>query len=454
MPGTLNTSPLTRRRFLQSSLAVGTALGAGSLLESCNTSSSGGSTGGTTTITIMGNSGEITKQYLDDFQKLHTDIKVHYLEYNGVGLSSMLAAGNPPEIVRAEGASVMPNIIARGLATNLDPYFAKSSVLSVSNLEPVNNVYRWNGKEQGVGPLYGMAKDWSPDVMMWYNKKLFDQAGVPYPDETNPMTYDDLLALGKKLTVRENGKIKVYGLSAEWGFVNQGHLVQMVAQQGGSLYNSDLTAVDFTTPQARKAVKWYVDWAQAHIGPSPLDPDPAGWDGPTFLADRIAISMYGYWFGGQIASGSSNLQAGVGFLPAPLMGENRISACLTGTGLWIPAASKHKDAAWTFMEYFMGQKPATDRASSGWGVPSLKSLQGKMPQEKPYQKQAYDALQRELPYLKVLTFSPYISNDAFTTALSKAIEPVMHGTISFDQGIQQLNDSVNLLLQQGKEQIG
>ena len=345
----------------------------------------------------------------------------------------------------------MPQWAARGLAQDLTTYFDKSSVLKVADLQPVNDIYRWDGKVQGQGPRYGMAKDWSLDGMMWYNKKLFDQAGVPIPSPTQLLTYDEILAMSKKLTVRKNGKIQVYGLDASYGGSMQGFLLQMIEQQGGQLFSNDLTQVDFSTPEARKALQWYVDWAQAHVGPSPLDPDATGGYG-LFTADRVAMLAFGYWYGGDIAAQPKTFSDHVALMPAPQMGSTRISSCMSGVGAWIPAASKNKDAAWKVMEYFMGGQPGIDRAKSGWGIPALKSLVPDMPQSQPFQQEAFHTLQNEMQYQKTLGFSPYISDDGFTTALARAIEPTMRGQTSLDQCIKQLNQSINQLLQQGKQQ--
>ncbi len=442
--------PMNRRRFLETlAVIAGTSSSAGAVLSACNTNSGVTGANNKTTLTVMYNVNEFSQQYINEFQKKHPDIKIRFVNDDPTRLSAMLAAGQPPDFIRTQGAPVLPNLAARKLVADLTPYFSASSVLKTDNMLPVNDVYRWDGQSQGQGSRYGMAKDWSQDVMMWYNKKLFDQAGVPYPSETQPLTYDELLDLGKRLTIRKNGKIQVYGCDASWGFVPQGHIIQMIAQQGGSLFNTDYTKVDFTTPEARKAVKWYVDWAQAHVGVSPLDPDPSS----LFQANRLAITMYGYWYNGMIASDTQGLKDHVGFLPAPVMGPNRISSCMAGTGAWIPAVSKNKDAAWKLMEYFMTDTPSHDRAKSGWGIPSLKSLLPEMSRTIPYQKQAYQVQQAELPYLKVLKFSPYISDDAFTAAFDPVVESMMRNQLSFDSGIQKLNDTINQRLQQGKAQI-
>lgn len=454
MTDTIQPTPISRRRFIkQSTIALGAVAGAQTLLAACGGSSTS-STTNPTKLTVMYNKGEFTPAYIKEFEKLNPTIKITYLEYDQTRLSAMLAAGAPPDFVRTQGAPEMPNLIARGLVLDITPYLQNSKVIDIHNLQPVNDVYRWNGSVQGQGNYYGLAKDWSQDAMMWYNKKLFDDAKVPYLSETEPVTYTELLNIAKKLTVRANGKIKVYGLDAEWGFIQQGHIIQMLAQEEKSLFNSDFSAADFTTPEVQKIFQWYVDWAQAHVGPSPLDPDPDGWSGPPFQANRLAIAMYGYWFGGVVSSDTNGLGDHVGFAPAPLWGQRRLSACMSGTGAWIPKKSKHPYAAWKVMEYFMAGTPGHDRAKSGWGIPSLKSLQSEMPQDKPYQAQALQEVQHELPYLEVLHFSPYASYNAVEAAITKNIEPVMRGQSTLAKACQQLTDEVNNLLKQGKEQVG
>ena len=366
----------------------------------------------------------------------------------------MLAAGTPPDFVRVVGAPNMPNLMSRGIAADLTSYFDKSKVVNSSQLVATNNVYRWDGKSQGQGPRYGMIHDWSQDSMFWYNKKLFDRAGVAYPSATEPMNYDELLTIAKKLTVRQGGKIQIYGLDAEWGFVTQGQIMQMLAQEGKSLFNSDYTQADFTTPEARKILQWYVDWAQAHAGPSPLDPDPGGWSWPPFQANRLAMAMYGYWFGGVIDTDTQGLTDHVGFAPAPVWGSQRISCCRTATGAWIPQASKKKDAAFKLMEFFEGGPPAQTYTKQGHGIPALQSMISLLPQQFPYQQQSYQAVQNELKYLGELHFSPYISDDAMEAAIQKYIVPAMQGQVTVDRAAAQLTSAVNLLLQQGKAQVG
>lgn len=444
---------LNRRQFLQAAaVTTGTLAGAGSLLAACG-SSSGGSSGGPVTLTVMYNKAELLPDQVALFEKLNPTIKIKQLEYDDTVLSSMLAAGNPPDFVRSQGAPAMPNTAARGLATDLTSYFASSKVIQESDLLPINDVYRWDGHSVGQGARYGMVKDWSQDAMFWYNKKLFDAAKLPYPSSTQPMSYDDWLELGKKLTVRENGKIKVYGLDPIFGFTTQAHLLQMLEQRGQQLWSADFSQVNLTSSDALAALQWYVDWAQAHVGPSPLDPETNGAD-VLFAADREAISGWGYWFGGALYQKYNNtLPDFIGFAPAPQFGPNLVNACFAGTGAWISEKSQHKDEAWKLLEFFLAGQPAQDRARSGNGLPALKSLLPDMPQGLPAQKAAYEVEQAALPNAKVLHFSPYISDAAFEASFTQYIVPVMKGQADLKSAAQKLQDAINQLAQQGKQQL-
>lgn len=445
---------LNRRQLLTgSALLTGGALTA-PLLSGCDAGSSGKSGDGkTVTITVMYKNNEFTKEHIADFESKNPGMKLNFVEHDTVRLNAMLASGNPPDFVR--GAAVgSANFNARRLATNLDPYLEKSSVLRKDDLFAVNDSFRWDGKRIGQGPYYGVCKDWSQDATLWFNKELFDKAGIPALSTTEPVTYDNLLAIATKLTVKQGGKTQVYGLGVEWAWNLYAPIATMIMQQGADLYTADLTRTEFTTAAAKRAVKWYVDLAKAGAAPSSLDPLPDGADLATFLAKRMAITQDGFWYGGNFVKESDTLKANVRMAPAPVMGDQRVSPCYAGQGAWIPEKAKYKDEAWKVMEYFMAGPPAQERARSGWGLPALKSLLPLVPQDLPYQKEAYATTQKELTYAKPLPDSPYVTVDSWNTVLDKAIQRAVKNEITVDAACQQVANEINKLLAQGKDQIG
>jgi ABC-type glycerol-3-phosphate transport system substrate-binding protein len=445
------TGSLDRRRFLTYS---GAALGAAAL-SGCATSvddgSGSGGGSGKTTLTVMSKENDLPKEMIKAAEKA-LGVKVTYLEYDSTKLNAMLASKTPPDVVRGLGATETPYFAARGLMENLDPYFAKSTALKVSDLDAVNDVWRYDGKKQGAGPRYGMAKDYSQDSMFWYRTDMFEAAKLDLPSETEPISYDEWLDLGKRLTKRRLGKVKVYGLNATaLGYFSQ--LMGATASAGGSLFAEDLTSVDFSSPEALKALKWYLDYTKADIGPSVSNPNPDGWDWPTYQAGRMAMACDGYWFGGAIG-GDPKIAEVSRFAPAPQLGSARVSPCYGGTGYWIPKTAKNKDAAWKFFEWFFGGQPAQDRAAGGWGIPTLKSLRSKMPQEKSYQKQAFKVQEQELSHLSILTFTPYAQLAALDGVITKVLPGAVKAGTSVGKVADELNKQMNEQIAKGKEALG
>jgi multiple sugar transport system substrate-binding protein len=412
---------------------------------------SGGTTGGVTTVDVMTGAQDFTEEMIAEFEAANPDIKINLIVFDAARLNTMLASGDPPDT--ANGAAVgSANINARGLATDLTPYLEASTVLKESDLAPVNDGFRWDGTQSGQGPLYGIVKDWSQDNTLWYNTALFDQAGVPYLSETEAVTYDELLEIAKQLTVKEGDTTTVYGLGLEWAWSLYGPMAAMIVQQGGRVYNDDLSVIDLTSPEAQRAFAWYVAFAEAGVGPTSLNPLPDGSDFSTFAAGRMAITQDGYWFGGNFA-GEDGLKT-VRMAPAPVMGDTRASPTYGGQGWWIPEQADNKDAAWKVMEYYMAGPPAEARASSGWGMPGLETLMSKLPKELPYQEVAYNVAQNELQYAVPLPDSPYIATDVLNATLDKYLQAAIKKEMTVEEACAAATAEINEVLAQGKDQIG
>jgi ABC-type glycerol-3-phosphate transport system substrate-binding protein len=449
-----SSTSLDRRRFL--AVSAGAALGASALsacAASVNDSGSGGGGGSAskTTLTVMSHDNEMDPKTIQAAEKA-LGVKIRFIASDDTKLNAMLAAKNPPDVVRGMGATDTSYFAARGLMEDLDPYFAKSSALQVSDLDPVNDVWRYDGHQQGAGPRYGMAKDYSQDQMFWYRTDLFDAAKLDHPSATEPLSYDEWLDLGRRLVKRRLGKVKVYGLNAS-GLGSFSQLMGMTASAGGSLFAEDLASVDFSSPEALKALKWLLEYTKADIGPNVVNPNPDGWDGPTYQANRMAMACDGYWFGGLIG-GDPKLAAVSRFAPAPQLGSHRISPCFSATGYWIPKGAKNKEAAWKFFEWYFGGQPAKDRAGSGWGIPTLKSLRSQMPQGNDFQKQAFEVQQQELGYFKALTFTPYVQLTGLDATLNQVLPQMVKSGASAGKVADKLNSLMNDKISKGKQVLG
>ena len=441
---------VSRRRFL--SLSAGGAVVGAAALSGCAMRVSSAVGGSGETVTVMAKADDISPELIKQAQK-DIGVKINTVLYSTSKLIAMMTNGNPPDLVRGVGAVDAPYYAARGVMEDLDPYFAKSSVLRPADLDPVNDLWRYDGRTQGKGPRYGMAKDFSQDSMFWYNTALFDQADVDYPPELDPVTYEEWLDKAKRLTRRKNGQTTVFGGSYN-GVLTPNLLASLTVAAGGNLFTDDYSRVDFTTPEARKALGWYIDYCRTKVGPSIIQPDPNAWDGPTFQANRLAMSNSGYWLGGLI-NADKKLAPLSRLAPAPYFeGGRRVSPCQAGTGFWIPSTSHHKDAAWRVFEWFFGEAPAKARASGGWGIPTLKSLRPLMPAQEDYQKRVLTVQEAELKHYSVIAFTPYATADSLLALFNQIAPAAMNGAISVDTLAGRLNSAMNAQLKRGKEQVG
>ncbi|WP_327137694.1 extracellular solute-binding protein [Streptomyces sp. NBC_01340] len=443
-------APLSRRQFLTLS-AAGAASGTAAL-SGCALQVSSGVSGPGETVTLMVKPDDISPELIRQAQK-DIGIKIVTVRYDLTKLIGMMTNGNPPDLVRGVGAVDAPYFAARDVAEELDPYFATSGILRLDDLDPVNDLWRYDGRTQGRGPRYGMAKDFSQDSMYWYNTTLFDKAGVDYPPEAEPVTYEEWLDSAERLTRRSNGQTIVFGGSYN-GVLTPNLLASLTASAGGSLFSDDFSRVDFTTPEARKALSWYIDYVRARVGPSIIQPDPNAWDGPTYQANRLAMSNSGYWLGGLI-NADKKLAPVSRLAPAPIFeGGRRISPCQAGTGLWMPRKAQNKDAAWRVFEWFFGEAPARARASSGWGIPTLKSLRSLMPAQEEYQRRVLKVQNAELKHFSAIAFTPYATADSLYTLFNQIAPAAMRGHMSVDTLAGRLNSAMNEQLKRGKEQVG
>jgi multiple sugar transport system substrate-binding protein len=441
---------VSRRRFL--SLSAGGAVAGAAALSGCAMRVSSAVGGSGETVTVMAKADDISPELIKQAQK-DLGVKINTVLYSTSKLIAMMTNGNPPDLVRGVGAVDAPYYAARGVMEDLDPYFAKSSVLRPADLDPVNDLWRYDGRTQGKGPRYGMAKDFSQDSMFWYNTALFDQADVDYPPELDPVTYEEWLDKAKRLTRRKNGQTTVFGGSYN-GVLTPSLLASLTVAAGGNLFTDDYSRVDFTTPEARKALGWYIDYCRTKVGPSIIQPDPNTWDGPTFQANRLAMSNSGYWLGGLI-NADKKLAPLSRLAPAPYFeGGRRVSPCQAGTGFWIPSRSHHKDAAWRVFEWFFGEAPAKARASGGWGIPTLKSLRQLMPAQENYQKRVLTVQEAELRHYSVIAFTPYATADSLLALFNQIAPAAMNGGMSVDTLAGRLHSAMNDQLKRGKEQVG
>jgi multiple sugar transport system substrate-binding protein len=153
-----------------------------------------------------------------------------------------------------------------------------------------------------------------------------------------------------------------------------------------------------------------------------------------------------------IATAPDKVQADSYLLPAPRWGSKRVSPCLAGIGFFVPRHAKNKEAAWRFLEYYLGGKSAIDRAKIGWGIPTLKSIQKYLPDSKPFQVEARQAQKAEQRYFEVMPTTPY-SNDELDQYLLNAMQRGISGNKTAKWMAGNATSAINASIQRGKKKV-
>ena len=146
---------------------------------------------------------------IESFQKTHPNIKIEVTEIPEADyvtkIDTALAAGNPPDI----GFIYEMRWLKAGKFLPIDNMIATKGIkLDEYNQGIIKNSCTLDGKLYCLGSYLGA-------VMLFYNKDMFDAAGLPYPSATVPMTIDEYAAVAAQLTKPNDDLAKrVYGGSA------------------------------------------------------------------------------------------------------------------------------------------------------------------------------------------------------------------------------------------------
>ena len=308
---------------------------------SCNSNS-----GETKTIRINTWDGGLALGYLEqiasDFMQLHPNIKVQVESVpEGLGQSILvqLAGGSAPDIFQI-GDGDISSFQARGALRDLAPYINGENPLNLNDFyDSILDIGRI-----GDG-LFALPKDFST-IAIYYNKDMFDEAGIDYP--TGDWTWDELRQIANRLTVFGTGdSVERFGLQwasgPRWVF-------PLVYAFGGDVISPDgSTVVGYTNGDAAiAAIEWYNDFMHSDRAiPSAIQ--TAAMQGvDLFLSKLTAMSLTGTWPANQY------LEAGMNFGTTTLpRGPAGVYGTTAYAGYVMTKDSKHPEEAWLFLRYLV-----------------------------------------------------------------------------------------------------
>lgn len=297
------------------------------------------------------------------FMAEHPEIKLEYLnepwnEYF-TKMQTLWASGDATAIPDILFLWPTPRYAAEGVLENLDPYIEASGYDLGDYWPALLESASYDGS------VYGLPRDISVEAL-YYNKDIFDEAGVAYP--TDDWTWDDLRAAAEKLSVVEDsGRVARYALAMEGG-----KFQLWIGQNNGAILDDvrNPSKCMMAEPAAVEAIQFFADMMNDNLAMRDANINEAGGDAAVFQSGQAAM----------IIQNSSRVsafnQAGLNYDVAPVpIPEGGQRAAAAGGAAWVmSSASDNKDAAWTFLSWLQseegGQRLYTE---SGEIFPALQS---------------------------------------------------------------------------------
>jgi len=280
----------------------------------------------------------IQKQFAEDNPGYTCKIELQPIaNYTENAVTSILG-GNCPDVMALD-TLFLPTMMSQGLLDPLDDFIAENGI----DLSQHTEVLVKAGQMDGA--TYAIPYRWTCNAL-FYNKTMFDKAGVAYP--TDRMSFEDFRALCEKLTVP--GVQYGYGIAASkndpanvmtsfapvlWGF-------------GGNFLTEDLSACALNTPESIAAIEYWCGLYYDGLVPE-------GCINYAITADLFPLAMNGTI--AMMPMGDSNIvkidayakennfEWGVVLTPG--------YARAAGWSASIPIAAKNKEGAKVFINWFI-----------------------------------------------------------------------------------------------------
>lgn len=258
--------------------------------------------------------------YMDKIQTALTD------EKGGPDIIAIWG-GMAPAFINSDGLSAVPD----ELAADMDEDF----------MEPTVGIYKKSGTYYGVPMEYNLEYGG-----MVVNKKLFEEAGIEYPE-----TWEELRSVSKQVAKVNGDVVEMGGFECIDGDALINNFLAMILQQGGSYLEED-GSVNFATEEGITACNELLSIVKD--GECTLENLSAGeYCYNDVYQDKAYMSSVGTW---AIGEGTDSYELTYGedfeYVAVPQYGDEMAFTSESGWGLIVPANSANVDAAWDYVKFF------------------------------------------------------------------------------------------------------
>lgn len=375
---------------------------------------------------------------VDAYKKVKPNVTIEYTDLGSTDYMTVLAAdlsgsGSEFDVVTIKDVPGYATLVQKNTLEPLDSYISKAGI-DLTKFGGITDQVTVDGK------LYELPFR-SDFWVLFYNRDVFDRRGVAYP--TNDMTFEEYDALAREVAETTFGS-EIYGAH----YHTWRSAVQLFGVLDGkhSILDSDYS---FFAPYYNMVLNQMKDG----IAMSYSDVSTEGLHySAAFTNGNVAMLNMGSWF---ISTMINNLKSGEydselcgnwGIVKYPhAEGVKPGSTLGTITGLSVTKASKHKDAAFDFVNWVSGAEGAAVMASTG-NFPAITTEEVKSIisglEGFPKDEQSIEALEVSNLYLEV----PYAENVSEINAILDTYHAmIMRGELNVEEGIKAMNTDIAAL---------
>jgi multiple sugar transport system substrate-binding protein len=353
----MDRAQVTRRGLLGMGVAAGIMT-----LTACGSDSDKGSSNGSASLvmTVWGGDSDRTayQQRIDLLVKKYPELSVKLQlipqEY-AQKVQTMIAGGNGPDIMEvAENVNVYSS---KNQLLPLDDLAKKAGLDVQQRFDAIGSIYSYKDK------LYAIP-DRSGAMIVYYNKGLFDKAGIKPPSVD--WTWNDALEAFKALTIP--GK--------QWGYGGAGWWAQwwsFVYQNGGKIIDPATGRPTVNSDQVVEALQWAGDLVNKHgVVPTAkqyADMGPNMGGDPAFASGKVAVNTTGFWAISGLAKSTVDWDI------APMWRGPQQAVTAFGSGLAISRTAKNPEAAFKAINFLTSPEAQPVIIGTGQDVPANVEVQ-------------------------------------------------------------------------------
>ena len=368
------------------------------------------------------------------FEASHPGVTIEYVDVASqdyaVKTTTMLAGGDTSDIFMVKEITDNLKWQEAGYSEPLNAYM-EASGYDVSGFAGIEGSYAIDGEQYAL-PF--RSDFW----VLFYNKDLFDAAGVAYP--TNDMTWDEYADLAIQMTDAEQG---IYGTHYHtWlsAVVNWD-----VADGVNTLIDGNYDDLAYYYDVYNK-----IEEAGACMAYTELKAAGLHYSG-AFGNGNIAMMPMGYWYVStliaNIASGEYNVKNwGITAVPHA-DGVAAGSSFGNLTGVMMNAKSENKDLAWEYMAWLAGEEGSQATASVGarpaWVSGDVAAVMASV-EGFPTDDASREAL---VPVFVGVEIPASEHSSEISSILNEVHSLVMTHEYEVEEGIEEMNERVQDLLE-------